>query len=139
MTGTTGPTMDNNDGDTMAADASPIDLMDDMITHSGESNEDNDEYTVSDSEEENEQPTSSYQPFTTAMAGIPAPPLTPPQAVPLMLTNGNPDMTTDSDEVEEFEDGEYIVSDDTQDDDNMGIEDNDESDDDNDIPPEITE
>ena len=73
------------------------------------------------------------------MAGIPAPPLTPPQTGPLMLTNGDPEATTDSEEVEEFEDGEYMVSDDTQDDDNMEIEDSDESNDDDDIPPEITE
>ena len=120
-------------------DASSIDLINDMITHSGESNESNDGDADSSSEEENEQPISPYQPFTTAMAGIPAPPLTPPQTLPLMLTNGILEVATDSDEAEEFEKGEYVVSDDTQDDDDMEIEEADKSDDDDDTPPEITE
>ena len=129
----------------MAADASPTDMMDNMKMHSEGSNESNDEWMGSSSEEETEQPVSPYQPFTTAMAGIPAPPLTPPQVLPLMLTNGNMDGGTNSDEAEEFEEGEYVVSDDTQESDDMEdaeemqIEEGDKSNDDDDIPPEITE
>jgi len=148
---TAGLMTENSGGDAMAANVSPTDLMNNMTVNSEGSNESNDEWMGSSSEEENEQPMSPYQPFTTAMAGIPAPPLTPPQVPPLMLTNGNLDVTTDSDEAEEFGEGEYVVSDDTDDGDDMEDEEDDTEDgddledeeddktDDDDIPPEITE
>ena len=112
----------------MAVDESPTDLMHNMKMHSEARNENDDEYAGSSSGGENEQPTSPYQPFTTAMAGTPAPPLTPPQTFPLMLTNGNMDVSTDSDDAEEFAEGEYVVIDDTKDGDGTEDEEDDESD-----------
>ena len=69
----------------------------------------------SSSDEDNEQPTSPYQSFTTAMTGILAPALTPPMGTEAINANApieeksNDDDNTDK----QFEDGEYIMSDST--------------------------
>ena len=91
-------------------------------------------------DEQDEQPSSPYQPFTTAMAGIPAPALTPPMgATPISAQVPADQWISDSSEDdEEFEEGEYVVSD-TAEEDNGENEDEDtegENGDSEDNPPD---
>ena len=72
------------------------------------------EYAVSSEDDDEERPNSPYQPFTTAMAGTPAPDLTPPIGATAMDAYAQVNQQTGGvDDTSDFEEGEYVVSDTT--------------------------
>jgi len=113
-----------------------------MINNANKASDQEDEYQAlfagSSSDTESEQPSSPHQPPATTMAGMPTEPLTPPQALPLMIINGTreTEMEETTTHEQQFEDGEYVVSDTESEGDRMSYT-NDSEDDD--IPPDIAE